>query len=71
VRYEAKRAQRLKGKVVAVIKGVTTYNVKIDIGHGIVITSSITAEAVKDLKLKKGDEACAIIKASEVIIGKE
>jgi len=25
----------------------------------------------KDLKLKKGDEACAIIKASEVIIGKE
>ena len=54
-----------------VIKGVTTHNVKIDIGHGIVITSSITAEAVKDLKLKKGDEAYAIIKSSEVIIGKE
>jgi molybdopterin-binding protein len=61
----------LKGKVVGVIKGVTTYNVKIDIGHGIIITSSITAEAVKDLKLKKGDEAYAIIKASEVIVGKE
>jgi len=49
--------------VVAVIKGVTTYNVKIDIGHGIVITSSITAEAVKDLKLKKGDEACSHYKS--------
>jgi len=61
----------LKGKVVGVIKGVTTYNVKIDIGRGIIITSSITAEAVKDLKLKKGDEAYAIIKASEVIVGKE
>ena len=61
----------LKGKVVGVIKGVTTHNVKIDIGYGIVITSSITAEAVKDLKLKKGDEAYAIIKASEVIVGKE
>jgi molybdopterin-binding protein len=61
----------LKGKVVGVIKGVTAYNVKIDIGHGIIITSSITAEAVKDLKLKKGDEAYAIIKASEVIVGKE
>jgi len=61
----------LKGKVVEIIEGVTTHNVKIDIGHGIVITSSITAEAVKDLKLKKGDEAYAIIKSSEVIIGKE
>ena len=61
----------LKGKVVEVIEGVTTDNVKIDIGHGIVITSSITAEAVKDLKLKKGDDAYAIIKASEVIVGKD
>jgi molybdopterin-binding protein len=61
----------LKGKVVEVIEGVTTHNVKIDIGHGIVLTSSITAEAVKDLKLKKGDDAYAIIKASEVIVGKD
>jgi molybdopterin-binding protein len=61
----------LKGKVVEVIEGVTTHNVKIDIGHGIVLTSSITAEAVKDLKLKKGDDAYAIIKASEVVVGKD
>jgi molybdopterin-binding protein len=61
----------LKGKVVEVIESVTTDNVKIDIGHGIVITSSITAEAVKELNLKKGDDAYAIIKASEVIVGKE
>jgi molybdopterin-binding protein len=61
----------LKGKVVEIIEGVTTHNVKIDVGHGIVLTSSITAEAVKDLKLKKGDEAYAIIKASEMIVGKD
>jgi len=61
----------LKGKVIAVVKGVTTSNVKIDLGHGIVITSSITMEAAKELKLKKGDVAYAIIKASEVIVGKE
>ena len=61
----------LKGKVVAVIKGVTTANIKLDLGHGIVITSSITMEAAKELKLKKGDDAYAIIKASEVIVGKE
>ena len=61
----------LKGKVIAVTKGVTTSNIKLDLGNGIVITSSITVEATKDLNLKKGDEAYAIIKASEVIIGKE
>ena len=61
----------LKGKVAAVIKGVTTANIKLDLGHGIVITSSITMEAAKELKLKKGDDAYAIIKASEVIVGKE
>ena len=55
----------------AVVKGVTTAHVKIDVGHGIIITSSITVEAAKDLKLKKGDDAYAIIKASEVIVGKE
>jgi molybdopterin-binding protein len=54
-----------------VTKGVTTSNIKLDLGNGIVITSSITVEATKDLKLKKGDDAYAIIKASEVIIGKE
>ena len=61
----------LKGKVIAVTKGVTTSNIKLDLGNGIIITSSITVEATKDLKLKKGDDAYAIIKASEVIIGKE
>lgn len=61
----------LKGRVLAVVKGVTTANIKLDLGHGVVITSSITMEAAKDLKLKKGDEAYAIIKASEVIVGKE
>jgi molybdopterin-binding protein len=44
--------------------------VKIEIARGAVITSSITMEAARDLKLKVGDRAVAIIKASEVIIGK-
>jgi len=61
----------LKGKISAVVKGVTTAHVKIDVGHGVVITSSITVEAAKELKLKKGDEAYAIIKATEVIVGKD
>ena len=55
---------QLKGK-----KGVTTSHVRIDIGNGIVITSAITDEAVVDLNLKTGDEAWAVIKASDVMIG--
>lgn len=61
---------QLKGKIVDVIKGATTSHVRIDIGGGVIITSSITNEAVADLALAKGDEAWAVIKASDVMIGK-
>jgi molybdopterin-binding protein len=61
---------QLKGKIVDVVKGATTSHVKIDIGGGVVITSSITNEAVADLGLKKGDDAWAVIKASDVMVGK-
>jgi molybdopterin-binding protein len=60
---------QLKGKIVEVKKGATTSHVQIDIGNGIVITSAITNEAVADLNLKTGDEAWAVIKASDVMIG--
>ena len=59
----------LKGKVVEVKKGQTTSHVRIDIGNA-VITASITNEAVDELQLKVGDQAAAIIKASDVIVGK-
>ena len=61
---------QLKGKIVGVQKGQTTAHVRIDIGGGVVVTSSITNEAVDELKLKVGDAAMAIIKASDVIVGK-
>ena len=48
----------------------TTAHVKIDIGGGNTITASITVEAVDDLALKAGDKVTAVIKASEVIVGK-
>jgi len=60
---------QLKGKIVEVKKGATTSHVRIDIGNGLVITSAITNEAVADLNLKTGDEAWAVIKASDVMIG--
>ena len=60
---------QLKGKIVEVKKGATTSHVRIDIGNGVVITSSITNEAVADLNLKTGNEAWAVIKASDLMIG--
>jgi molybdopterin-binding protein len=57
----------LKGKIVEVTKGTTTAHVKIDIG-GQIVTSAITNEAVDALKLAKGQEAYAVIKASDVMI---
>ena len=61
---------QIKGKVIEVHKGQTTAHVRIDVGHGVVITSSITNEAIDDLGLKVGDEALAVIKASDVMIAK-
>ena len=59
----------LKGKIVDVQKGATTAHVKIDIGGGIVITSSITNAAVDELKLAVGKDAYAVVKASDVMVG--
>lgn len=61
---------QIHGRIMEVIKGQTTSHVQIDIGSGVLITASITNEAVDDLQLKKGDLATAIIKASDVIIAK-
>ena len=59
-----------KGKVVAVEKGVITAKVKIEVKVPTTITAVITKEAVEDLDLKVGDEVTAIVKSTEVIVGK-
>ena len=61
---------QLKGRVIEVTKGATTSHVKIEIANGVMITSTITNEAVTDLGLQRGDEAWAVIKASDVMIGR-
>lgn len=61
---------QLKGRVVEVRRGATTAHVRLDIGNGVIVTASITNEAVDDLGLAAGDEATAIIKASDVMVAK-
>src|SRR5262245_49784216 len=61
---------QLVGRVVDVHKGQTTAHVKVDIGSGVIVTASITNEAVDDLQIAADDKVVAIIKASDVMIGK-
>jgi molybdopterin-binding protein len=61
----------IKGRIVEVVKGATTALVKLDVGGGTVITASITNEAAEELGLAKGDTAYAVIKASDVMVGKD
>jgi molybdopterin-binding protein len=61
---------RLRGKVIAVEKGIITAKVKIEIKVPAVVTSVITKEAVEDLDVKVGDEVEVIVKSTEVMIGK-
>ena len=58
---------KLKGAIVEVTKGQTTARVRMDIG-GVVVTSSISNEAVDELKLAKGRTAYAVVKASDVMV---
>lgn len=59
---------QLKGKIIEVVKGATIFHVRLDLGGGAVVTASITNEAVDDLKLAAGQEAYAVIKASDVMV---
>lgn len=59
---------QLRGNIVEVRRGATTAHVRIDIGNGVIVTSSITNEAVDELGLKAGDDAIAVIKASDVMV---
>ncbi len=59
---------QLKGTIRDIVKGATTSHVRIEIGGGIIMTASITNEAVDDLKLAKGQPAIAVIKATDVMV---
>jgi molybdopterin-binding protein len=60
----------LPERIVSVTKGSTTAHVKIERAAGLSVTASITNEAVDDLGLKVGDDVSAVIKSSDVMIGK-
>lgn len=60
----------LSGTVTEIVTGAVTSHVRLDVG-GTSVTSSVTNEAVKELGLVVGEQAFAVVKASDVMIGKD
>ena len=60
---------QLKGTVIEIQDGAVNAIVKVDIGGGNIISSVITMASVRELGLKVGSTAYAVIKASNVMIG--
>ncbi len=61
---------QIPGRIVSITPGAVNGTVKVDIGNGVVVTSSITEEAIADLALAEGDQVTVVVKASDVLIGK-
>ncbi len=59
---------QLKGTVVGIDEGAVNGIVKIDIGGGNIISSTISMAAIKELGLEVGKPAYAVIKATSVMV---
>ena len=61
---------QIKGKIVEVKKGAVNGLVKID-ANGDMLTANISIESIEQLGLAVGKEACAVVKATEVMVASE
>jgi len=60
---------QFKGKIIEIKEGSVNGIVKIDIGGGNTITSTISMDSIRELGLKVGSDAYAIVKATSVMVG--
>ncbi len=68
---ELSARNQLPGTIVAIKLGEVMAEVTVDIGGGNQIVSAITRGSVESLGLKEGMTVVAIIKSTEVILGKQ
>jgi molybdopterin-binding protein len=59
----------LAGTILTIERGAVNAEVTLEVAPNITIVSVITNDAVEALKLKVGERAYAVIKASSVMIG--
>jgi molybdopterin-binding protein len=69
-RMELSARNNLPGTVKSLRMSEITAEVILDLGHGLEVVSVITRDSVERLGLKVGEPAVAIIKSTEVMIGK-
>ena len=62
---------QFKGKIIDIQEGAVNGIVKIDIGGGNVMSATISMAAIRELGLKVGGEAYAVVKATSVMVGVE
>ena len=62
---------QIKGIIREIKPGIVTARLTFDIGNDNLLSSVITMDSIEDLNLKVGDEVFAIIKSTEVMIGKQ
>ena len=68
---EMSARNQLKGTIKLIKRGDIMAEVVIQLAGDQQITSIITADAVQSLHLKEGDQVLAIVKSTEVMVGKE
>ena len=59
---------KLSGTIIDINRGAVNAIVKVELPSNVVISSSITLEAVDELDLTIGTEVTAVVKATEVLI---
>ncbi len=67
---ELSARNQLEGKITSVELGAVMANIKIEVTEPNTITAVITKESAERLGLTEGDDVTAVIKSTEVIIGK-
>ena len=60
---------QFRGTVVSIEQGAVNGIVQIEVAPGLIISSSITNEAIRELGLTVGGKAVAVIKSSSVMVG--
>jgi molybdopterin-binding protein len=60
---------QLRGKITSISEGIVNTEVVIELAPGVEITSIITKSSADNMKLEVGQEAYAVVKASNVIVG--
>ena len=60
---------QFKGTIVSIEEGAVNGIVRLDIGGGNIVTSTISMGSIRELGLKVGCTAYAVIKATSVMVG--